>query len=265
MSDLSKEQEFFKTIVPKVRALTTSYSDEVEVTVNKSLASDFATEVDVAVENLIVAELNKIFPDDQILAEEGYSDVKIPDTRIWVIDPICGTNNLSRNMVNYCTNIALVEGKQVIASIVIDHSQDEYFWSVGGGKVYINDELIKETRDDRGVAVDVDLGSVPKVSADLRERYVRTLDNLLINTEYMLLSLNSSLNIVYVAVGKTDGLIWMLQHPWDICAGAFLIQQSGKIITDLDGNPWTVDTVGVIVTRNQEIHKVLLDAYAASA
>lgn len=261
MNNLDPEKEFFKAIVPKIRNLVNNFGTEISISVQKEISSDFATEVDIAVENLIVEEIRIRFPGDKILAEEGHANAAIPQTRIWIIDPICGTNNLSRGMSTYCTNIALANDNKVIAACVIDHGQDDYFWSVGENTVFVNDKRASRQSDNRGINVDVDLGCLPKLDKERRHKHLETISNLLDNTDYMLLSLNSSLGFAYVAVGKVDGFIWEYNHPWDVCAGSFLIQQSGGIITDLDGGEWKLNTVGCIATRNKSIHQTLLHAY----
>jgi myo-inositol-1(or 4)-monophosphatase len=144
---------------------------------------------------------------------------------------------------------------------VIDHGQNDYFWSVGENKVFVNDGLARRQDDDRGINVDIDLGSLPKVGKEQRDKHLKAISNLLDNTDYMLLSLNSSLGFAYVAVGKIDGFIWEFNHPWDVCAGSFLIQQSGGIITNLDGSEWRLDSIGCIAAKDESIHRTLLNAY----
>ena len=96
--NLQSETQFFHNIAIIVRQLVTSYDGKASVAQYKDILGDYATEVDIAVERLIVAEIQKRFPGDAVLAEEGHSDAVIPVGRIWIIDPICGTSNLGRGM-----------------------------------------------------------------------------------------------------------------------------------------------------------------------
>jgi fructose-1,6-bisphosphatase/inositol monophosphatase family enzyme len=77
----------------------------------------------------------------------------------------------------------------------------------------------------------------------------------------MLISLNSSLSSAYVAAGKLDGIVNAHNYSWDICAASFLVQQSGRTITDLKGQPWSVFSDGAIAAEDQETHQKLLDCY----
>jgi myo-inositol-1(or 4)-monophosphatase len=265
MDLLQPEKDFFNNIAPRIIALVLSFNGTASVSVQKS-PGDYATEVDVAVENLIVDEIQRRFPKDAILAEEGHSQTTIPDGRIWIIDPICGTTNIGRGMKNFCTNIALVDHMNLIASCVIDHSTGDVLWSVGNKKVYINDQLFEyiQPDDDFGVVVDVDFGSLDASRREVRNNFSKTIKLLLTSSDYMITSLNSSLAFAYTAIGKIDGFISSYNHPWDICAASFLLQQSGCTITALDGGPWTITTVGAVAAYQTEIHHKLLEAYQES-
>lgn len=261
---MSKDAVFLNEIAREVLALVNQSRDNTRPVLQKSRKGDYATQIDLAVEALIVKEIARQFPGDSILAEEKYSDTKIGDERIWIIDPICGTENLGRGIQNFCTNIALSHDKTLVASCVIDHSRGDYFWSVGDNKVYCNDSLLQPRADDLGVVVDLDLGALPKVGNPERIRHSKAALRLLTETDYTFISLNSSLCFAYTAVGKLDGFLNVFAYPWDICAAAFLIQQSGKIITDLEGKPWRITSNAAIAARNKEIHAKLLEAYAGA-
>lgn len=258
MKNRKQEADFFHQIAHTVRNLVSSPDKNMAIAQHKR-EGDFSTQVDVDVEHLIVNEIKKRFSKDQILAEETQSDVVIPKDRIWIIDPICGTNNLARGIKNFCTNIALADNRELIASCVVDHSQNDYFWSTGDKKVFINNTLFQPGEKRFDVTVDIDLGAV--VTAAQKEKYNRFLNKLIIETNYNLISLNSSLGFAYTAIGKVDGFLSIENHPWDICASSFLIQQSGGIITDTLGKPWTLASVGAIAAKNTDIHKKLLDTY----
>lgn len=262
MKNFQKETEFFYSIAIKVRDLVNS-SKDISIAEDKG-AGDYSTVVDIAVENLIVEALQKQFPGDLILAEEGHSNVAIPAGRIWIIDPICGTSNLGKGISNFCTNIALADNGKLIASCVIDHSQKDYFWSVGNGQVYINQTLYEPSQDNPGIKIDIDLGSLKSVDRVLWQKHTKTILYLLKKTDFDFISLNTSLGFAYCSVGKTDGFINVYNYPWDICAASFLIQQSGGIITDLNGGEWTITSGGAIGAATKQIHDLLLAAYSYS-
>ncbi len=261
MSSLSTESAFFHDISQKVIDLVKSRAKDTTIAKHKGARTNYATQLDIDVENLIVDEINRLFPGDAILAEEQHSDTVIPDTRIWLIDPICGTSNLGKRLDTYCCNIALADKKQVIASCVVDPMRREYIWSVGNNEVFVNEQPLSPSDANTGVKIDVDLGSVRNVNPEERQVYYDGIVKLLENTDFDLISFNSSLGEAYVATGKLDGFIHMYTNPWDIAAASFLIQQVGGIITAKDGSVWSLETPGAIIGRTPEIHQKLLSAF----
>jgi myo-inositol-1(or 4)-monophosphatase len=149
---------------------------------------------------------------------------------------------------------------------VIDHSQNDYFWSIGDNEVYINDQLLQSQNSNEkfGAVIDIDFRALGFVSDERVKKHIKATTTLLLETDYQLQSLNTSLGFAYTAIGKIDGFINPDNHPWDICAASFLIQQAGGIITQLDGSPWNVASVGAIGAKNTTIHNTLLDAYLAA-
>lgn len=258
------ETDFFHAIAPAIVALVTEVGTEMTIAENKSVAGDYSTQVDVDTENFIVSELEKAFPKDKVLAEEGYSATEIPTGRIWLIDPICGTNNLGKGVNNFCTNIALVDNKKVIAACVVDHSTGDYIWSVGEGKIFVNSDTYTPPSPELGQKVDVDFGAVRSTDRPTRKKFNNFLDTLVEETDFDIISLNASLGFAYAAIGKTDGFVNIFNHPWDIAAASFLVQQSGGVVTGLDGSDWEVDTIGAIGGRTAEVHQQLLNLYLHS-
>lgn len=257
------EADFFHYIAKEVRSLVQGFKGQAPIAKHKDVLGDYATEVDIAVEKLIVAEINKRFPGDAILAEEAYADTVISDGRIWIIDPICGTSNLGRGMTSFCTNIALASNKELVAACVVDHSQVDYFWSIGNQEVYCNDQLIHRQAHDEnlGTVIDIDFGALGSVSDPFNKNLATAAYKLSLLPGYMLQSLSTSLGFAYTAASKIDGFINSHNHPWDIAASSFLLQQSGGVITDLAGQPWSLSSIGAIGAGSTAVHKQLLAAY----
>lgn len=256
------ESTFFHRIAPIVRDVVARGGAQPKIATHKRIG-DYATETDIAVENAIIEELAQAFPTDAVMAEEGHAEASIPEGRIWIIDPICGTNNLGRGLSSFCTNIALAEGGSLVAACVIDHAKGDYFWSVGDNTVYVNNSPLDVSDLDEfsDVYIDIDLGALPSTSKEMKDRQYTAARKLADLPGYLPLSLNTSLGFAYTAIGKVDGFINAYNHPWDIAAASFLIQQSGGVITDLEGKPWDLASVGAIGARNAQIHQTLLDNY----
>ena len=262
MNTYQNEINFFHDISSKVLEYIKTNANDIKIHKQKGVG-DYSTQIDIGVENLIVEEIKNRFPDDRVLAEEGSPDSEIADGRIWIIDPICGTGNLAKGINNYCTNIALADHGTLLASCVVDHNRKEYFWSVGNNEIYINKQLYQAKDSSLSIKIDIDFGSVRVADQQKRDRHNRCLRRLVEETDFDLLSLNTSLGFAYTAIGRVDGFINIHTNPWDVCAGVFLIQQAGGVVTDIDGNPWKILSPDAVAGITPEIHKKLLSLYNA--
>ncbi|MGO7845216.1 inositol monophosphatase family protein, partial [Rhizobium johnstonii] len=86
------------------------------------------TEIDVAVERIIVDEMTKAFPDYAIQGEEAVGNCTAgPETPVIYIDPIDGTTNYAWGIPHFGMTISIVESGRLVMGVVYDAMQDELF------------------------------------------------------------------------------------------------------------------------------------------
>ena len=74
---------------------------------------------------------------------------------------------------------------------------------------------------------------------------------------------SAALEMAYVAAGRLDGFWEVTINPWDIAAGALMVQEAGGVVTDLYGNLNFMQTPSTIVCANPVIHQKMLEVLAA--
>jgi len=101
---------------------------------------DLVTEADCELSKLITGELKRLCPDDAVISEEDYeheaaSCHPIDATkRVWLIDPIDGTDNYVRNDGQYSVMIGLlVQGKPAFGWVFAPALQTLYYGGPGYG------------------------------------------------------------------------------------------------------------------------------------
>jgi myo-inositol-1(or 4)-monophosphatase len=70
---------------------------------------------------------------------------------------------------------------------------------------------------------------------------------------------SAALGLAYVAAGRLDGFWEATLSPWDMAAGALLIEEAGGTLSQIDGSPYRVDSSDIAAT-NGRIHAALLEA-----
>lgn len=262
MTSLEEVSQFFHDVSPKILKLVAQSFKISHVIKHKDhdRGIDFVTEADVEVENIIVSEIKNRFPEDQIIAEENFSDTKpINKGRIWIIDPICGTSNFAKKIKLFATNIALAIDGKLVASCVIDHSQNVYIWSIGDNAVFINQNKIKTDKTALGVKIEVDLPGLTKSTKEIKEKHARFIYRLITETKYIAVTYATSLGFAYVSLGRIDAYVTPHIRLWDMAAANFLTIQAGGVVTDIHGLPWTLTSSSVLAARDKRLHKELLD------
>ena len=98
---------------------------------------DIVTETDMAVEKIILGRLREAFPDHAVTSEEAGADAESTAVR-WLVDPLDGTTNFSRNNPNFSTSIAAVDGDQVVVGVVLDPLRGHVFAAQKGDGATLN-------------------------------------------------------------------------------------------------------------------------------
>ena len=67
-----------------------------------------------------------------------------------------------------------------------------------------------------------------------------------------------SYKLTSVADGYFDSVVFLDDGlPWDLAAGAYIVQQSGGRICDIDGNPWHA-FCNTLVASNSSLHEAIV-------
>jgi len=227
--------------------------------VNKKGAIDLVTEVDLECEQMCRAVLADRFPDHDILAEElGGGPAQGASSRYrWVFDPLDGTTNYAHGLPVFCASLALeIDGRAEIGAIY-DPTRKELFTGERGQGAFLNGTRLHVSDTSRlldallvtGFPYDVHQKLGPLIemfSAFLGQaRAVRRLGS-------------AALDLCYVAGGRFDGFWEQSLRPWDVAAGALIVEEAGGRVTGMDGTPFD-PAAAHLVASNGQLHEAMLD------
>jgi myo-inositol-1(or 4)-monophosphatase len=228
--------------------------------VRSKRANDFVTEVDKAAEAAILEVVRKAYPAHAILAEESGATGSGggEDEFRWVIDPLDGTTNFIHGFPQYCVSIAVEHNGALEHGVIYDPVKDELFTASKGRGAFLNDRRIRVSKCARLGEALVGTGFPFKEMARA-DRYLSQLRNLMERSSGVRRAGAAALDLAYVACGRLDAFWELGLSPWDMAAGVLLIQESGGLVTDLQGEQGYMDS-GDVCAAAPKLFAPLLDA-----
>lgn len=207
-------------------------SDKIEI---KGL-NDLVSYVDKTSEELIVKDLQTIFPQAGFIVEENTLSEKKEYN--WIVDPLDGTTNFIHGITCYAVSIALELNGEIILGVVYEVSRDECFYAIKGGGAFLNENSIKvsenKTLKDSLIATGFPIYNFERINP-----YLKTLEHLMRNTHGIRRIGAAAADLCYLACGRVDAFFEYNLNPWDVAAGALIVKEAGGMLSDFKaGNNW---------------------------
>lgn len=222
--------------------------------------NDFVTEVDQQAEEIIIETLLKSYPQHAILAEESGQKGEDDNPYLWIIDPLDGTTNYIHGFPSYVVSIALQSLGRMQHAVIYDPIQQELFTASRGTGAMLNNKRIRVSNQ-KQLQHSLLATGVPVRSQKCLPTYLATCKKLLPMIGDIRCTGSAALNLAYTACGRLDGFWEIGLKPWDIAAGALLIEETGGLISDLNGEDTYLKS-GDIIAANPNIHGQMIKQIA---
>ena len=207
--------------------------------ISRKRQNDFVTQVDRAAEAAILEIIQRAYPDHGVLAEEsgaqegkGERKGTASDYR-WLIDPLDGTTNFIHGFPQYAVSIALEHKGVLTHGVVYDPEKNELFTASRGRGAYLNERRIRVSRlakiEDALIGTGVQFRDVKGLN-----EYIAMFRAVVSNTSGIRRAGSAALDLAWLAAGRLDGFWEMGLQPWDMAAGALLVQEAGGIVGELN-------------------------------
>ena len=248
------------------------------VKVDSKACNDFVSDIDRQSESILLDTLFYSYPTHLVRSEEGgyfrasktregvtieqmnAADVPAVPEYEWIIDPLDGTTNYLHGHPQYAISMALLhKGKLQEALVYAPERNDCYMASRGQGAL----------RNDRRIRVSnrIELNrcligtGFPVVDQSMMDTYLAILKDFLAKTAGGRREGAAALDLCALACGRLDGFFEFNLKPWDIAAGALIVQEAGGIVTDMQGNESWLES-GDVVAANPKVLAQMLQIIA---
>lgn len=243
------------------RLLAERFGRDLQIS-NKS-ELDLVTESDLASERLIIDRIKTYYPRHTILAEESGTNPPAKDGRAddwrWIIDPLDGTTNYAHTYPCFCVSLGLEHNGRLELGVVYDPMRDEMFSAERGQGAALNGKRIRVSRTPNLSSALLCTG----FPYDVRERgeFARHFANFIMNAQGVRRDGAAALDLAYVAAGRFDGFWEEGLKPWDVAAGALLIEEAGGKVSDYHGGALDIFSPPILAS-NGSIHEQMMRVLA---
>ncbi|MBN1786395.1 MAG: hypothetical protein JW825_05380 [Candidatus Methanofastidiosa archaeon] len=182
------------------------------------------------------------------LISEEAGKVELGSDFTMILDPVDGSNNAISGLPFYCTSLAIIrEDSQY--GLVRNLVWNEWFEGIRGYGSLMNGRPLEYTPHSQMISVYTRKG-----------RYIDELREI---TNKLRCFGSVALEICYVANGSLLAFVDAREkmRATDIAAGRIVLESSGGIVTDLNGDPIGMeeDHVNVVASADKELHKKIIN------
>ena len=203
-----------------------------DIVEEKSINS-LVTYVDKSAEKQIVEALQKIIPEAGFITEEETINKK-GEVYNWIIDPLDGTTNFIHGVPCYAISIALMRNNRIVIGVVYEINFKECFYAWEDSKAYLNGNEIRVSSS-RILRDSLLATGFPYYDYKQMDQYMALFRDLMQHTRGLRRLGSAATDLAYVACGRFDGFYEYSLHPWDVAAGALIVQQAGGKVFDFKG------------------------------
>ena len=218
--------------------------------------NDWVTNIDKDAERIVTDVLHHTYPDHSIYGEEGITDLRNPEAEYeWIIDPIDGTTNFTRQIPHFCVSIACTRRGKLEHGVIVDPIRNEEFVASRGKGCRLNGHAVRSSKVDGLDGAVIATGGV--YSTDAYKSAQASMTEQFMHAEVTPRQPGSAcLELAYVAAGRLDGMYMRNLNAWDMAAGALMVIESGGLVGDFKGGLNYMES-GDIVAASPRVFKHL--------
>ena len=217
--------------------------------------TDLVTQTDRQSEEIIINEIQTIFPDHGIIAEESGSTNNNSEYQ-WIIDPLDGTTNFVHGYPSFGISIGVMQHDEYICGIVKEFPANHTYSAIKGKRAFCDGKQINVSN----------VGSLEQsllVTGFGYEHGEKWSANIELFKQFTDITQGvrrlgaAAIDMCHVASGKVDGYWEFDIKSWDTCAGVLIIQEAGGKVTKMDGSKYSIHNPQILAT-NGKIHNEML-------
>lgn len=226
------------------------------------------TQADRIANELIVNGLKAQFPSDGILAEESVdTERRLRKSRVWMVDPLDGTNGFIDGNGDFAVQIGLAEAGEVVAGVVYLPLTGVLYRAVRGGGTWVERP---QRAPEKVVVSDRQTFATMRLAASRSHRSPR-MNKVVQRFGFREEVQRGSVGIKIGLLVEQQCDVYIHLSPrtkqWDTCAPQLILTEAGGRLSDLFGRPLNYNVPDVnnrngLVASNGVSHELIIGTLA---
>ncbi len=236
------------------KILSEGYYSRLEIDFKGTI--DLVTEYDRKIENYLLDELKRSFPESIFISEEFNENIDYNEVGSFFIDPIDGTTNFVHGFPFCAISVGFIS-KSCRIGVVYNPILNELFYAESGKGAFCNDKKITVSKEDEIIKSLIATGFPYSIVDGGKDYLLDILKSVLKNSRGIRRAGSASLDLCYVAKGVFQGYYEANLKPWDVAAGVIILEEAGGKVSGRNGEDFDLLS-DFIVASNGYIHDKLL-------
>ncbi|MFN3533148.1 MAG: inositol monophosphatase family protein [Candidatus Brocadia sp.] len=229
--------------------------------IDEKAKNDYVTEVDKKSEEIIKGYIKSHFSNHSMMAEESLEE-KDDSAFLWIIDPLDGTLNYIHGLPSFAVSIALeIEGNLAVG-LIYEPLRENIYAAMKGHGSFKNGKRIHVSRSST-LSTSLIATGFPYRIKDIIDPYLKVFKDFFMHATGIRRGGSACLDLAYTAEGIFGGFFECALSPWDMAAGALLVEEAGGVVTDFKGDKQYLKT-GNIIAGTKVIHQEMLKIIQAT-
>ena len=246
--------DFIKSLAKQAGdVLLSHFQEDQQLLKLRSSVKEAVTRYDKMVDELIIQEIRRQYPDHSLLTEESGLLEGNPDW-LWIVDSLDGTANFADSNHLFSVCLAVMHKGELALGAIYAPAINELYLAEKRNGAYLNQRRIHVSETSH-------LGQSYLFYCEGGERD-RERTGALFSRVYPkvtdLRKLGSAgLETAWVAAAKGEAYFTTKIEPWDVAPGVLLVQEAGGKVTDFNGKPWQPETSDLVFS-NGRVHTAII-------
>ena len=245
---------FLKNIAREAGDIILDAYGNIQHRIEKS-AFEFKTIVDDKVENYLISEIQKKYPDHGIISEESPA-INIDAEFVWIIDPLDGTLNFTIGVTDlFAVSIALIQKGKPIAGVIYAPLREDFYFAAEGRGAFKNNQKITPSNCNKmeSSVIALEYGKTNRTEILKYQEKLLSANG----SHYTYVFCNATVPMAMTAEGKLNAYFALNLDVWDVAAGVIINREAGNIVSNCRGHEWMLGDADILVA-SPEFHPALV-------